>query len=88
MTLLTEKVLPARVAALMHEKSITQRQIAAVLGLPPQRVSEALNGRRRFSVSELCLIAQFFNVSTDSLLTASRAEYVKASTASPERSHK
>lgn len=64
----TETVLPARVAELMKEHGTTQKQLGTALGIPQQRIHESLHGRRRFSVADLCKLAEYFNVTPGELL--------------------
>lgn len=73
----TETVLPARVAALMKENGTTQSELAAALGLPQQRISESLNNRRRFTVSDLCNISMFYNVTPGELLAGHDVLFTK-----------
>lgn len=71
MMIYTESVLPARVAALMKKHGTTQKQLADALGLPQQRISEALRHRRRFTVADLCKISMFYHVTPGELLAGS-----------------
>lgn len=64
----TETELPARVAKLMRDRSITQQQLGDALGLPQQAIHKSLYHQRRFTVADLCKLAAFFDVTPGELL--------------------
>lgn len=64
----TETELPARVAALMLDRGITQQQLGQAIGLPQQAIHKSLHGQRRFSVADLCKLAKYFDVTPGELL--------------------
>jgi transcriptional regulator with XRE-family HTH domain len=65
-----EAVLPDRVAELMRERGITQQQLARVLRLHQQSVSQRLLGQRRFSIEDLVAMSNYFNCTPGELLAA------------------
>lgn len=65
-----ESVLPDRVAEIMRERSITQAQLADVLGHPQQAISARLRGMTRFSIADLAKMADYFNCTPGELLAA------------------
>lgn len=64
----TEKVLPERVAEAMRERNMTQAQVAELLGIPQQKVSDRLLGRTRFNVADLATLANHFQCTPGELL--------------------
>lgn len=73
----TETVLPARVAELMEQTETSQRALADALGLSQQAVSRSLLGHRRFSVADLCKLAEYFNVSPGELVAGPDVLFTK-----------
>lgn len=65
-----ESVLPERVANIMRERSITQAQLADVLGHPQQAISARLRGMTRFSIADLAKMANYLNCTPGELLAA------------------
>jgi transcriptional regulator with XRE-family HTH domain len=57
-----------RVKALRADKSIAQNELAQRANIDPAGLSRAENGKRAFPVSELLMIANELDVSTDELL--------------------
>lgn len=58
----------ARVKSLRSEKDVAQNELADKAGLDPAALSRAETGKRAFAVSELMVIANALDVSTDELL--------------------
>ena len=59
----------ARLAALLAERGISQRELAAASQLTPQSISNYVRGSRRLpGAEELYILARYFNVSMESLL--------------------
>lgn len=73
----TEAVLPARVAELMDERGITQKQLGEALGLPQQAIHKSLHGLRRFNVADLCNLATYFDVTPGELLAGPDVLFTK-----------
>lgn len=73
----TEKALPARVAVLMSERGVTQRQLGEALGLSQQAIHKSLNRQRRFSVADLCNLATYFDVTPGELLAGPDVLFTK-----------
>jgi len=66
----TEKVLTERVAEAMRERNMTQGQLAEILGISQQHVSNRLLGRNRFTIAELAAMSNHFNCTPGELLAA------------------
>lgn len=58
----------ANIRAEMARKGLTQRDLAALLGLSQPTVSARMRGRTEFTVSELRAIASWLNVPASYLL--------------------
>ena len=59
----------ARLAALLAERGISQRELAMATQLTPQSVSNYVRGSRSLpGAEELYILARYFNVSMESLL--------------------
>jgi transcriptional regulator with XRE-family HTH domain len=65
---LVKQTLPVRVAILLKNQSMSQKQFAAAIGLSDSTVSLKMNGRCSFTTSDLIKMADLFHVSTDYLL--------------------
>lgn len=66
----TDALLPERISALMkaQEPPVTQNELAKVLMLPQQAISLRLLGKRPFTVRDLCVIANHYQVKPGELL--------------------
>lgn len=53
---------------LLQQNRVTQRDLAAALGMHEQTVSNKMCGTRPFTLCDLTRIADFFDVSVDALL--------------------
>ena len=62
-------MLGARIAALRRQRSISQAELAGALRISPSAVGMYEQGRREPSAQMLVAMAEFFNVTTDYLLT-------------------
>lgn len=60
---------------LMRANHVKQRELADVLGVSEQAVSDKFHGRTNFTLRDLTRIADFFDVSVDFLL--GRSDYAK-----------
>lgn len=58
----------ANVRYLLQQNRVTQRDLAAALGMHEQTVSNKMCGTRPFTLCDLTRIADFFDVSVDALL--------------------
>ncbi|WEV47699.1 helix-turn-helix transcriptional regulator [Bifidobacterium sp. ESL0690] len=65
---LVKQMLPIRVAILLKNRSMSQKQLAAAIGLSDSTVSLKMNGRCSFTTTDLIKMADLFHVSTDYLL--------------------
>ena len=54
---------------LRHKYSMSTEQMAAIMGISPAFVGLIERGNRGASLNRLCIIANYFDVSLDSLLT-------------------
>lgn len=63
-----------RVRALRAERDITQAELGVVLGLDHTAVSRIEAGRRGLATPELVRLAQYFDVSADSMLFGAPAD--------------
>src|SRR4051812_36094143 len=57
-----------RIAELRAEHGVSQRRLAAALGLDPSALSRIEAGERGLAVGELVATAEFFGIDTDVLL--------------------
>jgi len=69
------RTLGARLAAARHAAGLSQRQVAAALGIHQPSIVVIENGRRTVTALELAAMARLYRVSTDDLLAL--AEQVK-----------
>ncbi len=58
----------------MKQNHILQRDLARDLGMYPQTLSNKLRGNRPFTLRDISRIADYFDVSIDSLLGRSPSE--------------
>lgn len=65
---LTTETLTARIAAAMKAAGVSQRALAAAIGLDPPTLSKALSGKRGFKPLELALISETLGVPVQQLL--------------------
>ena len=63
----------ARIKEFRELKGISQKELAATLGINPTLMSKIEKEARPLTVKELSRLADFFNVTTDSLLGRSEA---------------
>lgn len=57
-----------RISSLMEERDISQREVAAAVGISEQKLSDKRHGRYGYTTKDVSALADFFNVSTDYLL--------------------
>ena len=57
-----------QIRKLMRDNHITQRDLARELGVSEQAISDKFHGRSNFTLRDVSRIADFFDVSVDSLL--------------------
>lgn len=60
---------------LLRQNRVTQRDLAAALGISGPTMSQKIHGTVAFTVRDLSLIADYFDVSVDFLL--GRSDYAK-----------
>lgn len=68
----------ATLRALMEKNGTTQKEIAAAVGIRPQTLSLYCTGETQPNVDKLLKIAEFFNVTTDYLITGTVLEDIPA----------
>ena len=68
MSYLTQEQVGRRIAELRAERGVSQRRLAAALGLDPSALSRIESGERGLAVGELVAAAEFLGVETDALL--------------------
>ncbi|MCL2357718.1 MAG: helix-turn-helix domain-containing protein [Defluviitaleaceae bacterium] len=61
-------MLSLRIAEIRRHKGLTQHDVAQFLNITQQTYSSYETGRRQMNFETLCLLADFFEVSTDYLL--------------------
>jgi len=64
----TKERVVERVVQLRHEHSLSQKQLAAAIGIDPSSMNRIEKGERAISVAELVRASEFFAVSTESIL--------------------
>ena len=57
-----------RIRKLLADNNKTQKELAAVLSITENTISYFVNGKRVPSIEQLCIIADYFNTTTDYLL--------------------
>lgn len=57
-----------RLALLMNKRSVSQQNLASVLGIARQSISQYLEGNTLPNAEKICAMADYFGVSTDYLL--------------------
>jgi len=62
------KLFGQRLLLLRKGLAVTQVQIAKLLDVTPTQISDMENGKTTTSLSRLCLLCDYFNVSADYLL--------------------
>lgn len=67
--------------SLMDERKTTQKQLAEYVGIRPQTISLYCSGGTQPTIDSLCKIAEFFNVTTDYLITGKILEDIPISQA-------
>lgn len=67
--------------SLMDERKATQKQLAEYVGIRPQTISLYCTGETQPTIDNLCKIAEFFNVTTDFLITGKILEDIPISKA-------
>ena len=65
---MTPRELGARLAAARHAAGLSQRQVAAALGIHQPSIVVIENGKRAVTALELAGMARLYRVSTDELL--------------------
>ncbi len=68
MSYLTQEQVGRRLAELRAERGVSQRRLAAALGLDPSALSRVESGDRGLAVGELVAASEFLGVDTDMLL--------------------
>lgn len=63
------------IRSLMRKQHVTQRDLAPVLGVTEQAVSNKFRGRSNFTLRDLSRIADYFDVSLDYL--TGRSDFTK-----------
>ena len=63
-----EKIFAQRVYELRKKRNMNQKELGEVVGLTAKSISTIESGLRSTTIEKLVLLAQFFGVSTDSLL--------------------
>lgn len=66
--------IPIRLRKLAAERDLTQKEIAASIGVSPQSISQYLDGSVNPSYSALVALAELFGVSTDYILGRTEVE--------------
>jgi len=74
----TYEQIGAHIAAVREKKGMTQNDLAAHLGISPQCLSGWERGTRRVNLSDLCRMADLFNVTFDSLIRGVQSHNVDA----------
>lgn len=77
-----KKPFASRLAAVMDERGITQKQLAAVIGKKPQTVSLYRLGQSEPDASTILVIAEYLNVTVDWLIGRDNAPMIYGSTVS------
>lgn len=65
---MTDEWLGKAIKSYMKENRFTQAYLSKETGIPPDKVSASLNGKRRFTFSEYELICGVLKVNTDKFL--------------------
>lgn len=65
----------SQIRKLMRDNHVTQRDLAEVLGVSEQAVSDKFHGRTNFTLKDMRKIADAFDVSLDYL--TGRSDYAK-----------
>src|SRR4051812_6035595 len=68
MSYMTQAEVGRRIAELRAERGVSQRRLAAALGLDPSALSRIESGDRGLAVGELVAASEFLGVDTDVLL--------------------
>ena len=63
-----KKIFGQRIKELRINNQLTQTQLADLLDVNKSMISEIENGKYATSLERLCILADYFNVSTDYLL--------------------
>lgn len=58
----------SQIRKLMRDNHVTQRDLAHELGISEQTICDKFHGRSNFTLRDVLRIADFFDVSVDSLL--------------------
>ena len=58
----------SQIRKLMRDNHVTQRDLVHELGVSEQAISDKFHGRSNFTLRDVSRIADFFDVSVDSLL--------------------
>jgi DNA-binding transcriptional regulator YiaG len=66
---LNKKIIGANIRALRTRYSMTIPELAKIMSIAPSYLGSIERGRRGTSLDKLCIVANFFNVSLDSLLS-------------------
>jgi len=77
---LSSDMLAHRIKDAVRTAGMSQRQLAAAVGMDPTALSKALTGQRAFKSLEVALIAERLGLSTEALLADDDAEELKRST--------
>lgn len=68
---MNDKLIGAKIKYLMELRNIKQEQVAKILGKTQSSISLKLKGERKFTPSELKLVANFFNKTVDYFYSSS-----------------
>lgn len=81
MSYLNRDVLILNIRKLMDQQNITQKYLAETLGMSQPNLNHALNpkGTKCFTLEQVLGIAEFFNVSVDSLVGNQRSRRIETS---------
>lgn len=66
---MNDELLCKKIKAYMEKNRFTQAYISKNTGIPPDKISASLNGKRRFTFSEYEMICWVLGVNTDKFLT-------------------
>ena len=61
-------VIEMKLRELREQKGVTQKEVASAVGCTPTVYSRYERGEREPDISTLCILADYFEVSTDTLI--------------------
>lgn len=65
----------AHIKAIIDQSDLTQREVAAGIGMEPSALNVRLNGQREFRVSEVYALSRVLNTSIGTLLGLGPSAY-------------